>query len=90
MATQMRIEFDSNGFREVLESGEVNALVAGQAAEIQARANANTGQFKTEGFGTKVLKGGYGGGRWIAHVFAIDYGARAAEAENKALTKAVK
>ena len=90
MATQVRIEFDSNGFREVLESGGVNAIVAEKAGEIQARANANTGGFKTEGFGTKVLKGRWGGGRWIAHVFALDRGARAAESENKALTKAVK
>ncbi len=90
MATQVKIQFDSNGFRQVLESGGVYALVSEKTAEIQARANANTGGFETDGFGSKVLKGYWGGGRWIAHVFALDRGARAAESENKALTKAVK
>lgn len=87
---EIKIEFNSDGFRQLLESDGVRELVQSTADEICERANANVGGIETEGYKTTVMRGAYGGGRWIAHVQAADYAAAAAEAENKALTKAVK
>lgn len=87
---EVKIEFYSEGFKGILNSGGVQALVQSKAEEICARANANVGGIETDGYKTTVMQGGYGGGRWIAHVQAADYAAAVAEAENKALTKAVK
>ena len=87
---EIKIEFISEGFKQILNSEGAKALVEGKAEEICPRANANVGGIETDGYRVTVMKGGYGGGRWIAHVQAADYAAAAAEAENKALTKAVK
>lgn len=87
---EIKIEFNSDGFKQLLNSDGVRAMVQSKAEEICARANANVGGIETDGYKTTVMQGNYGGGRWIAHVQAADYAAAVAEAENKSLTKAVK
>lgn len=89
MATQVKIEFNSDGFKQILMSDGVKALVEGEAAKIQAKANANLNA-DSDGYVVNVLPGNYGGGRWVAHVQAADYAAAEAEAEDKTLTKAVR
>lgn len=88
--SEIKIEFYSEGFRQLLNSDGVRSLVQSTADDICARANANVGDIETDGYRVTTMQGGYGGGRWISHVQAADYAAAAAEAENKALTKAVK
>ena len=84
----MKIEFKSEGFRQILNSGGVQGAVASAAEAIQARANANL-QENSEGFSSHVWQGGYGGGRWIGSVNTTDHASMVAEAEEKALSRAV-
>lgn len=82
MANEVKIEFISEGFRQILNSEGVKACVLSEAERIQARANDNSNGH----FNAKVWSGGYGGGRWVASAFSTEK----AESEDKALTKAVK
>lgn len=88
MASETRIEFISDGFKQILESDGVHNLVQDTANDICDKANANNNR-GGEGFTTNVIKGGYGGGRWIGFVKASDKEASIAEAEDKALSGAV-
>lgn len=88
MASQMKIKFISKGFKEILCSGGTKNLVTQQASIIQGTANANNMR-GGEGFGTHTWMGGYGGGRWIASVSTTDRKSMIAEAEDKALSRAV-
>lgn len=85
MAT--RIVFNSAGFKEILESDGVHDLVQETADGICDRANANNNRGGE--FATNVIKGGYGGGRWIGFVKSTDEKSAQAEAEDKALSGAV-
>lgn len=82
----VRIEFNSAGFREILLSEGTKDLVESTAQEIADRANANSGG---EGFEASSIVGGYGGGRYIGFVTATTEEAMKAEAENGALTGAI-
>lgn len=88
MAAQISIEFNSDGFREILMSDGTRSLVQTVAQEIQARANAGVGE-ASAGFSATVWQGGYGGGRWVGSVTTTDKASIIAEAENKVLTGAV-
>ncbi len=88
MAGQAKIEFISDGFRQILLSDGVRDLVQQTADEIKDRADANISE-ASEGFSSKVWQGGYGGGRWVGSVTTTDATSMAAEAEDKALSKAV-
>lgn len=87
MATQIRLEFISEGFKEILESDGVHDLVQETAESICDKANANNIR-GGEGFATSVIRGHYGGGRWIGFVKTTDKQSEIAEAEDKALTGA--
>jgi len=89
MSSQMRIEFNSAGFREILLSDGVKTLVEETANGIRDRANANNTR-GGEGFESHSMVGGYGGGRWVAFVSTTDRDSMIAEAEDKALSRAVK
>lgn len=89
MASTMKIKFISEGFKQILNSSGVEALVRSEAEKIAAKAESNISG-DSEGFSVKTWQGGYGGGRWIASVTTTDHASRVAEAEDKALTKAVK
>lgn len=82
------IQFNSAGFKAILESDGVKDLVQDKANEICERANANNDR-GGKGFGVTVKHLSYGGGRWGAYVYAKDAKATQAESEEKALTKAV-
>lgn len=89
MAQQIRLEFISAGFKEILESDGVRNVIEDTTKGIQQRANANiTGE--SEGFNASVKLGNYGGGRWLGFVGTNDQASRVAESENGALTKAVR
>lgn len=88
MSKQMKIEFISAGFREILTSDGVKALVDDAASEIQSKANANLLE-DSEGYEKTVMYGGYGGGRWVGFVQCTDRASCIAEAEYNALSGAV-
>lgn len=89
MATQIRLEFESDGFKGILESDGTRELVQSTADEICTKANANNSSRGGEGFASNVILGGYGGGRWIGFVNTTDKQSMIAEAEDKALTGAI-
>lgn len=86
--SQMRIKFISKGFKDILCSSGVQALVQEATSNIQSRANANNMR-GGEGFDSHVWMGAYGGGRWVGSVNTTDMESRTAEAEDKALSRAV-
>ena len=92
MAKQIRLEFLSEGFKEILTGAGVQNLVAEATQKIQAQANANAaGELDddSEVFSAKTWLGGFGGGRWVGSVSTTDHSTMVAEAENKALSRAV-
>ena len=89
MATQIKLEFKSEGFRQILMGSGVQGVV--QNATEQIRANANAGiTGESEGFSAHTWQGNYGGGRWIGSVSTTDLESQRAESEDKALSKAVR
>lgn len=90
MATQIKLTFISDGFRQILLGSGVKDVVQSAADKIQAKANANAGiNGESEGFSVDVWEGNYGGGRWIGSVSTTDLESQKAESEDKALSKAV-
>lgn len=87
MSIEINIEFNSEGFHQILMSEGVKNAVTSAAEKIQSEANA--GASGSKGFSAKTWVGGYGGGRYVASVTAIDQKASTAESENQVLTKAV-
>lgn len=88
MATNIRLEFISDGFKQILESDGVRELVQETADNIKDRVNANNTR-GGQGFESNVIQGNYGGGRWIGFVKSTDRESDIAESEDKALTGAV-
>lgn len=86
MASETRIVFNSDGFRQILFSDGVKQAIETQAEEIADRANAAG---DCNGFKPSVIAGGYGGGRYIGFVSTTDKKSMQAESENKALTGAI-
>lgn len=92
--SDIELEFDSEGFRQILMSEGVKSVVQNATDQIAARANGNLTDGGSEGYEGDVLASprmsGYGsGGRWVGFVRALDYKAMADEAENKSLSRAV-
>ncbi len=89
MPKQVKIEFFSDGFKQILCSGGTAGCVEGIAKGIQSRANAALSG-ASQGFSCRTWTGSYGGGRVVASVSTTDHETCVAEAENKALSKAVR
>ena len=81
-----RIKFISDGFKAILASDGVRKLVTEQTAAIKARADANISG-KSVGYNMKIYPPG---GRWIGIVGTTDHASIVAEAEEKALSRAVR
>ena len=84
----VRLVFNSDGFRQILQSEGVHDLVQQTAEEIAEKANANNTR-GGKGFEVSTEKGKYGGGRYIGFVTTTDNKAKIAESEDKALTRAL-
>lgn len=93
--SQMRLVFNSEGFRQILTSDGCRDLIQSTTDEIREKAVANyeavapKGVDASEGIKASTQIGGYGGGRWIGFVGTADKYAAAAEAEDKIITRAV-
>ena len=78
-----RIVFNSDGFKQLLNSPEVEALVLSEAQKI---ADAASEGLEGEGFRAQSRKAGT---RYIAFVGTTDEESILAESENKVLSRAV-
>lgn len=92
--SDIKLTFNSAGFREILLGDGVRSVVASATEQITANANANLTDDKSEGYEGDVVQSprmsGYAnGGRWVGFVRCADYRAAADEAENKSLSRAV-
>lgn len=90
-----KIDFVSDGFKEILNSSGVAALITQHTDAVCARANANLAGIdsdyvsESEGFKSKVFQGG-SQGRVVGTVYTTDRRSRIAESEYKALSRAVR
>lgn len=80
-----RIEWNNQGFRDLLQSSEVEQLVRGKAETIADRANAGLSE-ESEGFRAHSIKAR---SRYIAFAGTTDEASVRAESENKVLSRAV-
>ena len=89
MANKITIEWVHEGFAAILSDAGIQAKVAEVTNNICSRANANNSRGGT-GFvsGTKVGRA-FGSQRALGFVYTTDRNSRIAEAEDKALSKAV-
>lgn len=85
MANNMRIEWNNDGFKQLLQSSGVEALVLSHAETIAGRANANMTE-DSEGFRAHSVRAS---SRYVAYAGTTDEATRRAEAENKVLSRAV-
>ena len=81
MAKRVKIELDHEGFHQLLEGQEVTSLVDECGRKLAAKAG--------PGFIAKPERGGFGGGRHICHVGTGDKESMIAQAESRALQKAL-
>ena len=88
MASETRIVFNSEGFRQILLSDGCHDVIQQVTDEIRDKADANNDR-GGEGFNSTVQVGGYGGGRWIGFVGTSDENSMIAESEDQALTRAL-
>lgn len=79
-----RIVFNSDGFKQLLNSPEVEALVLSEAQRIAETASAEVPN--SEGYSASSVKAGT---RFIAFASTTDAESMEAEAENKTLSRAV-
>lgn len=93
MATQVKIEFNPEGFETILTSAGVQDVIREQTQMIADRANANNSRggagFKSD-VAIKPVGKAFRSNRAIGFVYTTDHESMVAEAEDKALTRAVK
>jgi len=82
------IQFNSDGFRQILTSDGCRELIQSVTDEIKDKADANNDR-GGEGFASTVQMGNYGGGRYVGYVSTTDKKSEQAESEDKALTRAL-
>lgn len=86
------IKFISSGFEKILCSDGAREVCEKAGAEIQNRANGSLGEYQdSAGFAmsSRIVKA-YGSRRNMTFVYTTDGNSMRAEAENKALSKAVR
>jgi len=83
-----KIEFVSAGFKQILNSPGVESMIRQHTEAVCDRANANL-HTESEGYLSKVFTGG-GQGRVVGVVYTTDHASMVAEAEEKALSRAVR
>lgn len=85
MANNVRIEWNNEGFKDILKSEGVHELVLSQAEQIATRASANIAG-TSEGYSASAKQMS---SRWVAGVICTDDASVRAESEDKALSRAV-
>lgn len=90
MAKQVEIEFFSEGFEEILTSSGTMDAVNSAASAIRERANANNTRGGSGFFSGSRIGRAYGSQRALGFVYTSDNKSAKAEAEDKALSEAVR
>ena len=90
MANKVEIEFFSEGFEEILTSSGTMDAVNSAAAAIRERANANNTRGGSGFFSGSRIGRAYGSQRALGFVYTSDNKSAKAEAEDKALSEAVR
>lgn len=85
MARDVRVELNHDGFKQLLQSSEVESLLLSKAQAIANTANRSIGE-SSSGFAVHSRKAS---SRYIAFVGTTDGPSIVAESENKALSGAV-
>lgn len=85
---QIKIEFKSEGFQDILNSEGVHSLIKAKTDAICERANANLEE-ESIGYKSNVFQGNRRTDRWLGSVYTTDHVSIVAEAEDKALSRAV-
>ena len=85
----IRLEFNSEGFTQILTSDATKSMISGHVDAIKTRADAYLNGAESEGFNARVEMGNYGGGRWIGFVGTSDRVTQIEQSENKILQRAV-
>ena len=87
---KINIEWNHDGFQEILCSDGAGMVCQQEAQAIEDRANGNLSSDKTEGYksGGKIVTA-YGSKRWMYFVYTTDAETMYAEQDNQALSKAV-
>lgn len=90
MGKQIQLKFNSDGFKEILRSDGAWAVCEEAGSNIQSRANAALNDSNSKGFkmSTRMVKA-YKAERPMTFVYTTDRASMIAEAEHKALSKAV-
>ena len=83
MAQKVRLEFNSEGFAQILASEECHELVQSYAEDIAEKANANSGLDSFVATSEKAPT------RYIGFASSSDKASFIAESEEKALTRAL-
>ena len=81
--SNIRLEFNSEGFEQILMSEECHELVQGYAEDIAEKANANSGLDSFKATSEKAPT------RYIGFASSSDKASFIAESEDKALTRAL-
>ena len=89
MPKKVTIQFDNEGFRNILNNSATRAWVQGIADGIAVRAKNNSGRFPNAEYTASIYHGSYGGGRTIGSVWTENVDAMLAQSVDKALSKAV-
>ena len=90
MGKQMKLKFVPEGFEAILCSEGARAACEEAGGAIQARANANLNDADSEGYAmSSRTVTAYGSLRNMTFVYTTDKASIIAEAEDKALSKAV-
>ena len=89
LSTKIKIEWNHEGFEQILSSSGAGEVCSQSAKEIEARANSNISE-NSEGFksGGRIVTA-YGSKRWMYFVYTTDRESMIAEQYDQALTKAV-
>jgi len=87
---KIKIEWNHEGFSEILCSEGAGSICDQKAKEIEDRANSNLNSENSEGFksGGRIVTA-YGSKRWMYFVYTTDKETMIAEQQEQALTKAV-
>lgn len=92
MPKKVTIQFNNEGFRNILNNSATREWVQGIADGIAVRAKNNSGRFPNAEYTAKIYHGSYGGGRTIGSVWTNsenNVDSMLAQAIDKALSKAV-
>lgn len=84
MAKSVRLDFKSEGFRQILTSPGVRAEVDRIAQAVLSAAGG-----EARGYGKKTFLGSYGGGRWVSTVFTETVEGIVDESKNRTLYRAI-